>query len=63
MLSVRVSAGAISAPGICSVVHSGCQEVRGFIGNDGFPESLAGESSVGNLREAVRRMLLTALSA
>lgn len=46
-----------------SVVQSGRQEVRGFFGNDGLPENLAGETSVGNLREAVRRMLLTALSA
>lgn len=63
MLSVRASAGAIPAMAWHSVVHSGHQEVRGFVGNDGFPESLVGETSVGNLRETVRRMLLMALSA
>lgn len=37
--------------------------MRGFRGSGGFPESLAGETAVGSLCEAVRRGLLTALSA
>ena len=47
----------------CTERHTGCQQVRGFLGSGGFRESLAGETAVGGLCEAVRRMLPTALSA
>lgn len=41
------------------MAHRGCQRMWAFIGNDGFHESLAGETTVGKPCEGVGRMLLT----
>lgn len=65
VLSVRSSVGTVPSTlhKWCVVAHRGCQRMWAFVGNDGFHESLAGETTFGKPCEVVGRMLLTAFSA